>query len=607
MTEKSSAKPTYNMVQNTGYMIQLAWRNQKSVLGICLILALLHVAVSLTELYLAPLVLGKVESAAPLGELFCTIGVMAGTLALLRGVQAYVGENTMYGRVKVRMNLILQVTMKSVTTSYPNVGKPDLEKEKERCAMALNTNNSAGEAIWRVLTAILQNLLGFVIYLVLFLSLDPVLLLIATATAVLSYLCSRPGPKWSFAHRKEEGALGQRMSYIRQKAADRGALKDILIFGMGEWLEDVYTSVLTLYRDFLSREQRVYLWGDLAEVAFTLLRNGAAYGYLLMLTLRQGLPAAEFLLYFTAMGNFTTWVTGILKGFGELHQFSLDLCNVRNYLEIPEPFLFEEGKPLAPEAGKAYQITLRDVSFRYPGAEKNTLSHINLTVAPGEKLAIVGLNGAGKTTLMKLVCGLLDPTEGKVLLNGEDIRQFNRRDYYTLFSTVFQDFSVFDTTFADNITQQPESTDTAGIEDAIKRAGMWERYHSLPQGENTHIGKGIYEDGIQLSGGELQRLMLARALYKDGPIIILDEPTAALDPIAEHQLYLRYSELTQGRTSFFISHRLASTRFCDRILLLGDGRILEEGTHQSLLNLGGSYARLFEIQSQYYKEGTAHE
>ena len=171
---------------------------------------------------------------------------------------------------------------------------------------------------------------------------------------------------------------------------------------------------------------------------------------------------------------------------------------------------------------------------------------------------------------------------------------------------MFQDFSVFDTTFADNVTQIPESADTAGMEDAVKRAGLWERYRSLPQGGATHIGTGVYEDGIQLSGGELQRLMLARALYKNGPIIILDEPTAALDPIAEHQLYLRYSQLTQGRTSFYISHRLASTRFCDRILLLDQGQIAEEGTHQSLLELGGKYAGLFEIQSQYYKEGNSH-
>lgn len=275
---------------------------------------------------------------------------------------------------------------------------------------------------------------------------------------------------------------------------------------------------------------------------------------------------------------------------------------MRGYIEAPEPFRMEGGKAIEPDTSLPYTLELRDVSFRYPGAEKDTLSHIDLTVRPGEKLAIVGLNGAGKTTLMKLCCGLLDPTGGQVLLNGEDIRDFNRRDYYRLFSTVFQDFSVFDTTFADNVTQVPESPDTAGMEDAVKRAGLWEKYQSLPQGGATHIGQGIYEDGLLLSGGELQRLMLARALYKNGPIIILDEPTAALDPIAEHQLYLRYSQLTQGRTSFYISHRLASTRFCDRILLLGQGRILEEGTHQSLLELGGEYARLFAVQSRYYQD-----
>ena len=603
---KQTQKPTYTMWQNTGYMIRLAWQEHKSVLGLCLALALLHVAVSLTELYLAPLALGKVEAAAPLGELFGTIAVMAGALALLRGLLAYGNENTMYGRMQLRMTLVMRLTLKSLRTSYPHVGRPDLEKEKERATMALNSNGAAGEAIWRVLTEIAQNLLGFGVYLLLFLRLDPALVLIAAGTAVLSSLCARWGPRWTFAHRKEQGALGQRMDYIRKKAADRGALKDILLFGMGDWLEDVYATVLGLYQDLLIKEQRVYLRGDLAEVFFTLLRNGAAYGYLLAMTLREGLPAAEFLLYFTAVGNFTAWVTGILKGFGELHQFSLELCSVRNYLEVPEPFLFEEGKPITPDLHTPYTLRLEDVSFRYPGAGQDTLSHIDLTVAPGEKLAIVGLNGAGKTTLMKLCCGLLDPTGGRVLLNGQDIRQYDRRAYYTLFSTVFQDFSVFDTTLADNVAQQPGSTDTAGIEDAIRRAGLWEKYRALPRGGQTHIGKGVYEDGIQLSGGELQRLMLARALYKNGPIIILDEPTAALDPIAEHQLYLRYSELTQGRTSFYISHRLASTRFCDRILLLGGGKILEEGTHQSLLEQGGEYARLFAIQSQYYKEGNGH-
>ncbi|MDE6750672.1 MAG: ABC transporter ATP-binding protein/permease, partial [Lachnospiraceae bacterium] len=281
---------------------------------------------------------------------------------------------------------------------------------------------------------------------------------------------------------------------------------------------------------------------------------------------------------------------------------SLDICAVREFLDYPETFKMEEGIPITPDLNIPYQIELKDVSFRYPEALENTLSHINLTIRPGEKLAIVGLNGAGKTTLIKLICGFLDPTEGKVLLNNTDIRTYNRREYYRLFSAVFQDFSVLDVTIAENIAQTDENINSELMEQCISQAGLTKKIDSLPDGVKTHIG-GVFEDGINLSGGELQRLMLARALYKNAPIIILDEPTSALDPIAESEIYNKYNELTDGRLAVFISHRLASTRFCDRIILIAEGRIDEEGTHDELIAQNGHYADLFEIQSRYYREG----
>ena len=375
------------------------------------------------------------------------------------------------------------------------------------------------------------------------------------------------------------------------------------MFGLKAWFEELYDATMRLYQAFAAKRESVYIWTNIIDLVLTVLRNGVAYAYLIWLTIENGLPVSKFLLYFTAMSGFTQWVSGILNSFSQLHKQSLELSTLREFLEWPEPFKFNEGKPLKKALDKPYEIRLENVSYRYPEAKENTLSHVELTVKAGEKLAIVGLNGAGKTTLVKLICGFLDPTEGRVLLNGEDIRQYNRKDYYALFSAVFQDFSVLEVSVKENVAQRVDDIDIERVWRCLDEAGLTETVKALPKGIDTPIGRLVYEDGVELSGGQTQRLMLARALYKNGPILTLDEPTAALDPIAENDIYQKYSQMTNGRTSIFISHSLASTRFCDRILFIKGGNIAEEGSHEQLLKLGGEYARLFEVQSKYYQEG----
>ena len=384
--------------------------------------------------------------------------------------------------------------------------------------------------------------------------------------------------------------------------------KDIRIFGIGPWLTELYEKYVRLMQDFYVKAYRQDMWADLLDVALALLRNGAAYGLLIAMALRGELTAAAFVLYFTAVSGFTQWVTGIFSGLSALHRESLDLATLREFMEEPELFRFGDGKPLAVKPDHLYTLELRDVSFRYPGADHDTLSHVNLTLHPGEKLAVVGRNGAGKTTLIKLLCGLYDPTEGQVLLDGEDIRQYDRRDYYKHFAAVFQQFSILAGTLAENVAQtNGEYVDLPRMWDCLERAGVADKVRELPQKENTHLGREVYLDGIDLSGGQMQRLMLARALYKNAPVVVLDEPTAALDPIAESDLYQKYNNLTGNCTSVYISHRLASTRFCDRILLIENGGIAKEGTHEELLEAGGRYAYLFDIQSKYYKEGAMED
>jgi ABC-type multidrug transport system fused ATPase/permease subunit len=245
------------------------------------------------------------------------------------------------------------------------------------------------------------------------------------------------------------------------------------------------------------------------------------------------------------------------------------------------------------------------VSYTYPNSESPTIKNINLTIEAGEKIALVGLNGAGKTTLVKLICGMYTPTSGSILVNGYDINEYNREEYYSIISAVFQQYKFLPVSIAQNISIF--KPDNARLEECIEYSGIRDKLEKLPDGINTPLIKELNPNGAELSGGESQKLLLARAIYKPSSILVLDEPTAALDPIAESEMYGRYNDFAADKTSLFISHRLASTRFCDRIVYIQDGEIKEIGTHDALLNANGKYAELFNIQSHYYKDNPGGE
>lgn len=602
MKSSKREKPAYNLWQNSAYMICFAWKKRKSVVLLCLALAALAAATDLIGLFIAPTVLRQVQEKVPLQTLLTTIACFAAALIAVGAANSYAAANTMFGRTEMRIGIFAAICEKSAKTSFPNTEDQKLQKKLNKASMAVFSNNSPSEKIWDTFANLLKSAVGFCVALALLSSVDPLIVAVTLATTISGYFIGKRFNGWGYRHREEEAEYSRRMNYVESKAEDYTLAKDIRIFGMRGWLEDVYAKTLRLYQSFTARGEKVYLWGDIADVLFSFLRNGIAYAILIGITLKNGLSAAQFLLYFSAVGSFTTWVGGILSDFSALHIQILGISTIREFLETPEPFRFEDGNPLEPDPEGRYEITLRNLTFRYPGAEKDTIKGINLTIRPGEKLAVVGLNGAGKTTLIRLICGLYDPTEGEVLLNGTNIREYNRRDYYRHFTAVFQQFSLLCATVAENIAQTDRNVDMDRVRDCAEKAGLTEKIESLPEGYGAHLGREVYDDGIELSGGEMQRLMLARALYKNAPVVVLDEPTAALDPIAESDVYRRYHELTAGRTSIYISHRLASTRFCDRILLLEDGVIAEEGTHDELLRKGGRYAELFGIQSRYYRE-----
>lgn len=575
-------KPAYSLEQNIAYMIALAWRQRRSVLLFALTMIAVSILLSLTQLFLVPYILGFVEADVSAAELITVIFLFTGALILLSAAQSYLSSCSQFGRIEVRLIIGSMIQNKALTMSYPDIENQNVRRKMDKASMLVTSNSAATEAIWTTLVSLLKTAVEFIVFLSLLAALNPLMVIAVLVTTIAGFLVSDYLNGWGYRHREEEAEYSRRMNYLSERSRDYTLAKDVRVFRMQNWIETVYNSVLRLYQNFVARGERVYILGDIIGVILTFIRNGIVYLFLIGGVLKGDMSAAQFVLYFNTWNAFTSDIGEIMTDLATLRKQSLDIGAVREFLDYPETFKMEQGIPITPDLNIPYQIELQDVSFRYPGAEKNTLFHMNLTIRPGEKLAIVGLNGAGKTTLMKLICGFLDPTEGKVLLNDTDIRRYNRRDYYRLFSAVFQDFSVLDVTIAENIAQTDENINRPLMERCINQAELTEKIKRLPNGVETHIGK-VFEDGINLSGGELQRLMLARALYKNAPIIVLDEPTSALDPIAESELYNRYNELTDGRMAVYISHRLASTRFCDRIIFIAEGAIEEEGTHEELM------------------------
>ncbi len=598
-TEK---KTRYGMWSNTCYMLDMARRKCPSVPVFVCALAVLDIIMNLLGLFVVPVILGTVETQAPLRKLVGIILFFALGMLVTGALTAYIKCNQCHGKITVRVNIIMDIMDKTNRTSFPNTLKQDFLNMEEKAMQASRSNADAAEAIWETLMGLLKSIFGLLLYLF-FLSRINIWVLVLTAAITLAgYEVTRKADAWAHRREKEKTTLFHKLGYINNRAQNLACAKDIRIYGMKEWLLGLYNRFIGQLAGFYARRAKVYLGKDVAVALMDFLKGGAAYFYLIHLALQGSIGAAEFLFYFSAISGFTAWVTDILSGMSHLYKQSLYISDIREFIEYEEPFLFEEGEKLEPIKENQYEIELEHVSFRYPSAEKDTLHDVCLTVHQGEKLAVVGLNGAGKTTLVKLICGFLEPTEGRVLLNGEDIKKYNRRDYYRHFSAVFQDFSILPGSIALNVSQADDDIDMEKVKNCIEKAGLKEMTESLPGKYDAYLEKRVYEEAVDLSGGEMQRLMLARALYKEAPVIILDEPTAALDPLAESDMYRRYHELTGGCTSVYISHRLASTRFCDRIILLENGEIREEGGHESLLAAGGEYARLYEVQSRYYRE-----
>ena len=375
-------------------------------------------------------------------------------------------------------------------------------------------------------------------------------------------------------------------------------VKDIRLFGLQDYLykkTEEFRTVGRMYKELGCRCGKYRAVPTFAAQMFA----AVTYICIAAKAIAGSITIGEVTMYAGAVITMVAGIQRLLSRYQEINYMNEYLSTYEEFITRPNMH-YDGTLPIEKRDDNAYQLELSHVSFHYPGTTQNILQDVSMTFRVGERLALVGMNGAGKTTLIKLLCRLYEPTQGEILLNGINIEKYDYDEYVRIFSVVFQDFRLYDFPLDENIACG-SAVDSERLQHALKLAGIWERVQELPQKERTLLG---HENGqgVLLSGGEAQKAAIARALYKDAPFVILDEPTAALDPLAEAEIYENFNALIRNKTAIYISHRMSSCKFCDRIVVLGDGRIVEEGNHETLLAKKGTYYRLYSAQEAYYRK-----
>jgi len=597
--------PTYSLGSNIMHSFRMHWSAKRSTLIFCAIDTVLTVLLPFVRILLPKLVIDELMAGTTPAHFTTIVGGTAVVLIILNWAKGYtdVIATRSVGTI-ASLGSVARAMGKRMSMDYEALEDPGVKSLEEKSSRAAESNHTPAHNIPRTLTRLVSNVIGFVLYGSVIATIHPVILVLLISSAVISWQLLSSARRYERETRDERSKFHRKLRYIQGSTKTPERAKDVRLYPVSQWMKGVFSSVAREQETAAGKVATRNRTARLADGVLILVRDGAAYAYLTYLLIQGNLELGDFVLVFSAIGAFAGWVSGIILESSEMLRASSEMGDIRAYLDIPSKSNTGPGASLPAGDLLPPSISLQKVSYTYPNAGTEALRDVSIEIEPGERIAIVGENGAGKTTLVKLICGLYRPQAGSISLAGTDIKEFNRDEYLTLFSAVFQDIHLLSTDIAGNVSQAPpETTDYEKVAKCLKLAGLDEKVRTMPRAENTMLVRQINDDAVELSGGERQKLALARALYKDAPVIILDEPTAALDPIAESEVYLKYAELTKDRTSIYISHRLASTRFCDRILLLDNNTVAETGTHDELMGLGGKYARMFDVQSQYYKQG----
>ncbi len=522
-------------------------------------------------------------------------------MVVFNAVSSYSAMRFMEKGILPKTYLNANIVFKKITTlSYNRLVTADTQDQIAKVKEIMSEGDKGTmHQFGRSLALLLTSLFGIVFFAVDIVKIDGVLLGVILVTSAANAFYGF----WN--NRRQSDNMSARSRSAKQATAmsshlqDRAFYKDMRLYHMAPWLIERLEAYVSDWSHYIKQSTALHFGASVVNALMFFIRELAVIIYLVISLLEGAIGVAHFVYMLALVRTFSTWVNELIQQVNKLMLFSLSMGHIRALLDIETEESAAGQRPLIVHAP---EIRIEGLGYRYPESSKWLFRDFSLTIGKGESLALVGNNGAGKTTLMLLLMGLLTPCEGRIFIDGIDSRDFDRTTYYRFFAPVFQDIYIFPETINANIAGDSVYNSNQ-VTEVIQKSGLSAYIESLPDKGATQLFKTSRSGAIDLSGGLNQKVLLARALYKDAPINVLDEPTAALDPVAESELYSAFDAISREKTSIFISHRLASTQFCDRIVYLENGAVIEEGSHQSLMAKGGHYRALYDVQSRYYKRG----
>jgi len=597
----------YGVLSNCKYILRAFLRYRKSMIWLLLLGGVAGASMSYIWTFIGKLVMDIIErqSTAESKDIMPLVYLVIGTTAaelVMMILNAYARKNLEIGRIYVRLCIVKERIAKVLGMEYETLETPDMLDRLQKAKRATDGNAAGLGGFMLDMHTMMVQFTCIITAVSIISTLNPWIVAVILVLSLIQF------EYFDYIRIKDKEIMWDAMAgnwrklgYMSTVSTDFSYAKDVRLYGMRKWLGAKQKEINADELRRWQQSRQYWIYNTIFSSVLTLVQTAVIFGWLIYDMLVNDLSVGSFVLYSGSAVTFSSNIQIFLQSLGGMRERSSRLDDFRSFMDIPDP---DEGKKTVPvPKSDKYVFKFENVSFKYKGQDKYALKNLNLTLEAGQRLAVVGLNGAGKTTFIKLLLRLYDVTEGRILCNGIDIREFDRAEYYRLFAPAFQEAEVFAFKLSENVSMRTaDETDKELAEKYLRDAGMGEKLDGLPKGLDTELLKVLYNDGVDLSGGEKQKLALARALYKNAPIVVLDEPTAALDALAEYRLYQSFDKMIGGRTSVYISHRLSSTRFCDNIAMFAAGEMVEYGTHEELLDKNGAYAEMFRVQAQYYIE-----